>query len=89
MEDWKLRLIEEYNQLKERYDKLRAFNNKKGIEHILSDNTEVLSREEKRARKKELYQIDLLEKQQKVMEEYLHLLEIRAGLQGIDLITKT
>ena len=31
MEDWKRRLVEEHNQLEERYEKLRAFNNKREV----------------------------------------------------------
>ena len=29
MEDWKTRLADEYRQTKERYEKLKAYNNKK------------------------------------------------------------
>lgn len=84
MEDWKIRLQEEYEQLKDRYEKLRAFNNKLGIQHILSENEEWCSRKERKARKKELYTIDLLKQQEKIMEEYLRILEIRIRLDDYE-----
>lgn len=33
MEDWKTRLADEYRHTKERYEKLKAYNNKKEVEH--------------------------------------------------------
>lgn len=88
MDDWKRRLVEEYNQLKERYEKLRAFNNKREVERVLSVESDFPSQEDRIARKKECYRIDLLERQQHTMGEYLHILEIRAELEGIDLVTR-
>lgn len=90
MEDWKRRLVEEYNQLKERYDKLRAFNNKREVEGFLEDIKEpyTLTPEEKLEARKECHRTELLRVQQKTMGEYLHLLELRAELEGIDLVTR-
>ena len=88
MEDWKRRLVEEYNQLKERYEKLRAFNNKREVKQVLSVESDFPSQEDRIARKKECYSADLLERQQRTMDEYLHILEIRAELEGIDLVTR-
>ena len=88
MEDWKKRLVEEYTQLHERYEKLRAFNNKREVEHVLSVESDFPSQEDRIARKKECYRADLLERQQHTMGEYLRLLELRAELEGIDLVTR-
>ena len=89
MEDWKRRLVEEYNQLKERYDKLRAFNNKREVEGYLEDIKEPpFSPEERKAAQKEYHVTELMRAQQKTMGEYLHLLELRAELEGIDLVTR-
>lgn len=88
MEDWKRRLVEEYNQLKERYDKLRAFNNKREVKGYLEDHNEAHTPEEKRAARKEYHVTELLRAQQRTMGEYLHLLELRAELEGIDLVTR-
>ncbi len=74
--DWKDRLKEEYAQTKERYEKLKAYNNKKEVEVYLSDLTES---------KEERYSNHLLSRQQSVMGEYLHILELRAELAHIEL----
>lgn len=90
MEDWKERLVEEYTQLHERYEKLRAFNNKREVEGYLENIKEpyTLTPEEKKAARKEYHVTELLRAQQKTMGEYLHLLELRAELEGIDLVTR-
>lgn len=90
MEDWKKRLVEEYAQLHDRYEKLRAFNNKREVENFLEDIKEpyTLTPEEKLEARKECHRTELLRAQQKTMGEYLHLLELRAELEGIDLVTR-
>lgn len=90
MEDWKKRLVEEYNQLEERYIKLRAYNNKREVQGFLADCKEPykLTPEEKLEARKECHRTELLRAQQKTMGEYLHLLELRAELEGIDLISR-
>lgn len=90
MDDWKRRLVEEHNQLEERYTKLRAFNNKREVESFLEDIKEpyTLTPEEKLEARKEYHRTELLRAQQRTMEEYLHLLELRAELEGIDLVTR-
>ena len=88
MEDWKRRLVEEYNQLKERYEKLKAFNNKRKVEGYLADRNEPHTPEEKKAARKEYHVTELLISQELTMGEYLHLLELRAELEGIDLVTR-
>ena len=71
---WKGHLKEEYALLKERYEKLKAYNNKKKVE--ASD----------RIMKQEDYYSDrLLARQQEIMTDYLKILELRAELAHIEL----
>lgn len=86
MEDWKKRLVEEYTQLHERYEKLRAFNNKREVEGYLADCKEPHTPEEKVEARKEYHRTELLRAQQRTMGEYLHLLELRAELDDICLL---
>lgn len=88
MEDWQIRIVEEYSQLKERYKKLRAFNNKREVESYLSDLREPHTKEERVEVRKECHRTELLRAQQKIMEDYLHFLELRAELEGIDLVKR-
>lgn len=87
-QDWKTRLVEEYLQLHERYEKLRAFNNKREVEGYFADHNEPHTPEEKKAARKELHVTELLRAQQRTMGEYLHLLELRAQLEDIDLVSR-
>lgn len=86
MEDWKRRLVEEYTQLRDRYEKLRAFNNKREVESYLADLKEPHTPEEKVEARKEYHRTELLRAQQRTMGEYLHLLELRAELDDICLL---
>ncbi len=77
MEDWKDRLKAEYAQTKERYEKLKAYNNKQEVEaYLLKDVAE---------EPEDMYSRALLKKQQSAMGEYLHILELRAELADIEL----
>ena len=76
MEDWKDRLKAEYAQTKERYEKLKAYNNKKEVESNLMGDVVM---------KQEDYNGRLMKEQQHVMGEYLHILELRAELAHIEL----
>lgn len=77
MEVWKERLKAEYAQTKERYEKLKAYNNKQEvIAYLLKDVAE---------EPEEIYSRVLLKKQQTAMGEYLHILELRAELHHIEL----
>ncbi len=76
MDDWKIRLQEEYAQLKERYEKLKAYNNKQEVALELDTATQT---------HRCYYANGLLRRQQSVMGEYLHVLELRAELEGIAL----
>ena len=44
MDDWKNRLVEEYRQLKERWEKLKDFNNKREITERLGKPIDKLGR---------------------------------------------
>lgn len=77
MDDWKDRLKAEYAQTKERYKKLKVYNNKQEVEaYLLKDVAE---------EPEDMYSRALLKKQQTVMGEYLHILELRAELANIEL----
>lgn len=82
--DYKERFIAEYWQTKNRYEKLKAFNTK--IE--ASRQTNECFRQEYVAQvemPKHDCPDELLIQQQRVMGEYLHILEVRAVIEGIDL----
>lgn len=73
---WKVRLKEEYAQLKERYEKITKYQNIQEVE---------LNLEEKAQTATEHYRYRLLDQQMRAMGEYLHILELRAVLESIDL----
>ena len=75
--DYKERFIAEYLQTKERYERLKHFCNK-----IEASYTELVEEP------KHDCPHSLLREQQRIMGEYLHILEVRAIIEGIDL-TKT
>ena len=79
-EDYKERFKAEYHQTKIRYEKLKAFNNK--IE--ASERTQYGQVKQVTMPTHDCPS-DLLRQQQSVMGEYLHLLEVRAVIEGIDL----
>lgn len=85
--NYKERFVAEYYQTKIRYEKLKAFNNR--IEAARITNLCYLPDEEKRASKVEMPKHDcpddLLLSQQHIMGEYLHTLELRAEIEGINL----
>lgn len=78
--DYKERFKAEYYQTKIRYEKLKAFNNK--IE--ASEITHYGCTKQIEMPKHDCPS-DLLRQQQSVMGEYLHLLEVRAVIEGIEL----
>lgn len=77
--DYKERFKAEYQQTKERYEKLKAFNTK--IEAASNYN----STESKIEMPKHDSPDMLLRRQQTVMGEYLHILELRAVIEGVEL----
>ena len=85
MEDWKARLLDEYRQTKERYEKLKKFNNKMDIESRCKvSHYHTLPDEEKQRYNVERTRSELLNEQQHAMEVYLHFLELRMELEGIE-----
>lgn len=77
MEGWKERLKEEYTQLIERYEKLKAYNNKKEVEaNLFGDRI---------MKQEDYYSNRLLVRQQEIMADYLKVLELRAELAHIEL----
>lgn len=78
-EDYKERFKAEYYQTKIRYEKLKKFNTKiKAAEMTgFMDNAVEMPKHD--------CPVDLLREQQAVMGNYLHILEIRAVIEGIDL----
>lgn len=75
-EDYKDRFKAEYHQTKTRYEKLKAFNNR--IEAAFRSDGRV---------KEPVHDcsFDLLKEQQSLMGNYLHVLEVRAVIEGIEL----
>lgn len=73
-ENYKERFIAEYWQTKIRYKKLKAFNNK--IEAALLNCTAEPAHD---------CPLHLLQEQQAAMGKYLHMLELRAVIEKIDL----
>ena len=80
--DYKERFIAEYQQTKIRYEKLKAFNNK--IEAAYRTNSPYPDVKKVEMPKHDCPS-DLLTEQQRVMGEYLHILEVRAVIEGIEL----
>jgi hypothetical protein len=78
-EDYKERFRAEYYQLKERYERLRAFNIKIEAAKWASCSDERLDIETP----KHDCPDQLLREQEEAMSEYLKVLEIRAVLEGI------
>lgn len=77
-EDYKARFIAEYKQTKIRYEKLKAFNNRIEAGRLTEFERKVLVPEHD-------CPDHLLRDQQRAMGEYLHILEVRAVIEGIDL----
>lgn len=79
-EDYKERFKAEYYQTKERYERLKSFNNKIEAYGQLEFEKRIFMEAPKHD-----CPITLLKRQQKVMGEYLHLLEVRAVIEKIEL----
>lgn len=76
--DYKERFKAEYYETKIRYEKLKAFNNK-----IEAANKSAWGCPNKVEMPRHDCPDDLLRDQQHIMGEYLHILEIRAEIEGI------
>lgn len=79
-EDYKERFKAEYHQTKIRYERLKKFNTR--IQAAFATSYTGNKRVEMPTHD---CPEDLLREQQKVMGEYLHILEVRAVIEGIDL----
>lgn len=87
-EDYKDRLKAEYWQTKIRYEKLKAANNKTEINARIAANLSpafITSEAEAEEAARESTRYNLLREQQRAMGELLHVLELRAELEGIEL----
>ena len=80
--DYKERFIAEYQQTKIRYEKLKAFNNKIEASQRTQCNPFTPKKVEEPTHD---CPYDLLREQQSIMGEYLHILEVRAVIEGIEL----
>ena len=78
-DDYKDRFRAEYKQTKIRYERLKAFNVR--IEAAYETTEEAVPVEEP----KHDCPLHILQKQQRLMGEYLHILEVRAVIEGVDL----
>lgn len=79
--DYKERFVAEYWQTKIRYEKLKAFNTKiEAAQRVRFSDVE-------NKLKEPIHDCpaDILVEQQHILGEYLHILEIRAVIEGIDL----
>lgn len=73
-DDYKMRFVAEYQQVKIRYEKLKAFCNRIEAAGWTGEEAETHS-----------CPFALLRQQQAVMGSYLHILEVRAIIEGVDL----
>lgn len=87
--DYKVRFVAEYYQTKFRYEKLKAFNTKIEAARRLREPDYMgatdMSKLEQVKEPKHDCPADMLRAQQHTMGEYLHILELRAVIEGIDL----
>lgn len=78
--DYKERFKAEYYQTKERYERLKNFNNKIEAYELLDYEKKIFTEKPKHD-----CPLSLLKEQQKAMGQYLHILEIRAVIEKIEL----
>lgn len=77
---YKDRFLAEYKQTKIRYEKLKKLNNQiEAYRHLDYDKRNMMEEP------KHDCPIDMLREQQHIMGEYLHILEVRAEIEGIEL----
>lgn len=89
--NYKDRFFAEYYQTKIRYEKLKAFNNRIEAANRTNGSCYIEWAAAKAEGKKKVEMPehdcpdDMLRAQQQIMGEYLHILEVRAVIEGIDL----
>jgi len=81
-ETYKERLKEEYHQTKQRYEKLKAYNTQIEAASMIVDYREKLDGVKMPQHN---CPAGLLREQQRIMGEYLHILELRAVFENIKL----
>ncbi|MEE0963074.1 MAG: hypothetical protein U0L73_02510 [Ruminococcus bromii] len=79
-DDYKDRFIAEYLQTKERYERLKRFNNRIEAAERVNLSGGIMKEPEHDCPS------NLLREQQRVMGEYLHLLEVCGEIEGIEVI---
>lgn len=84
-DDYKERFKAEYYQTKIRYEKLKAFNTRIEAASMMGCGDTENSTCAKVSMPKHDCPADILRHQQGVMGEYLHILELRAVIEGIEL----
>jgi hypothetical protein len=82
--DYKERFKAEYQQTKIRYEKLKAFNNKIEAARLTTCDPFVSYAKRVDEPKHDCPE-EMLRNQQRIMGEYLHILEVRAVVEGIEL----
>ncbi|MBQ6945375.1 MAG: hypothetical protein IJN43_13765 [Ruminococcus sp.] len=83
--DYKERFIAEYWQTKIRYEKLKEFNTKIEAEELVRYTPSPYSNMVNARQVKHDCPREVLRDQQRIMGEYLHILELRAVFENIDL----
>ena len=86
--DYKKRFVAEYWQTKIRYEKLKAFNTKIEAGRTMQEMTRYLNNPNEECKVKEPKHDCpeyMLKDQQRIMGEYLHILEVRAVIENVDL----
>ena len=84
--DYKERFKAEYHQTKIRYERLKAFNTKIEAAHATRrDYPDMLETAQIIEEPKHDCPCSLLREQQSVMGQYLHILEVRAVIEGVEL----
>ena len=78
--DYKERFKAEYHQTKIRYEKLKAFNNK-----IEAADRAMFVKGARIEPPRHDCPSDMLREQQSIMGQYLHILEVRAVIEGVEL----
>lgn len=77
---WQERLVEEYKQAKERYEKLRIANAKAFVLSRIAEEKPTFEEAKKRDTRE-----DLMRGQEYIMRDYIEILERRLVLEGIEL----
>ena len=84
--DYKERFKAEYHQTKIRYERLKSFNTKIEAAHATRrDCPDMLETVQAIEEPKHDCPCSLLREQQAIMGQYLHILEVRAVIEGVEL----